>query len=428
MRRFSAFFFCILLTLCVAGPAGASVGAPLTHGPDPAFVAAGAEAQPPGYAKRGFARKIPAQWCGEQRSTDDTANETANGAYKYRAVYMVPADRADRFAQFATAIQTDALQASALLETSYGRAIRFDMGTSCGPQYLDISFVRMPQTSAQLQAAAQTGTGTFDAVNAALGHAGFATIKATDTFSAAAQRTRNYAVWLDGPAPAGTCGQAAIYDDAAREQDNLNNFGGKVAVVFTKAANEFCSSNAVRHEIGHNLGALQPGAPHNFDGSHCDDAYEDTMCYSTAPRRADGQRGQFFDWGNDDYWDPPSGSPLPWWTVNLNRFLCPDAGCNFTPGAGGDELPVTVDPVADPAAAGSKPRLKVRKKRRGTLWKLKMRATGDGVAVVSVRCRVRRHGRVRRVYSRATDLPRTLRKHVRCRGSRPVARLRSISH
>ena len=29
------------------------------------------------------------------------------------------------------------------------------------------------------------------------------------------------------------------------------------------------------------------------------------MCYSQAPKVAGGQRGQFFDYGNDDYWDPP---------------------------------------------------------------------------------------------------------------------------
>ena len=82
------------------------------------------------------------------------------------------------------------------------------------------------------------------------------------------------------------------------------------------------------HEMGHNLGAIQKVAPHAFDGAHCDDAYEDTMCYSQAPRVAGGQRGQFFDYGNDDYWDPPNGAPLPWWTANLNRFLCADATCN----------------------------------------------------------------------------------------------------
>jgi hypothetical protein len=426
VRRFLAFIFCMLLS--APATASAAVGAPLTHGPDPAAVGHGAEA---GLGRAAKVASLPAEWCGVPRSSDDAANETANGGYKYHAVYMVPSDGADRFAQFAGAIQADALQASALLEAQYGRAIRFDMGTSCGPEYLDITLVRTDRSTAELEAIAQTATGTFDAVSAALDAAGLETIAATDSYARAAQRNRNYVVWLDGPGPAGSCGQAAIYDDPARTGNNLNNFGGKVALVFRNGAGAFCSSNAVRHEIGHNLGALQPGAPHAFDGSHCDDAYEDTMCYSRAPRVGSGQRGQFFDWGNDDYWDPPAGEPLPWWTVNLNRFLCPDATCNVTPGAGVAEPPPPVvdPPLGAPPAAGPeqrrpRPRLRVRAKRRGTLWKLRIRATGAGRGVVSVRCRTRRHGRVRVVYRRATDLPSAFRTSVRCRASRPKARLR----
>jgi hypothetical protein len=288
-------------------------------------------------------------------------------------------------------------------------------------------------------------------VTDALDAAGFQTIKPTDTYDHAAARTRNYVVWLDGPAPLGTCGQAAIYDDPTRADDNLNNYGGKLALVFPKGDGGFCSSTAVRHEIGHNLGALQPTAPHAFDGSHCDDAIEDTMCYSNSPRVANGERGLFFDFGNDDYWDPPHGAPLPWWTVNLNRFLCPDASCNVAPGqvdgltvsapdADGDGVPNSRDncrnrpnpdqtnSYGDHRGDACEPRpvrgkLKVRSHRHGSLWKLKLRASGHGDGVVTVRCRKRRGGQVRTVFSRSTRLPRTLHRRVRCRASRPKARL-----
>jgi hypothetical protein len=363
---------------------------------------------------------------------------------------MIPADAPDRFGQLATGMQTDALQASALLETAYGRAIRFDMGTSCGPQYLDITAVRMPETAAQLRSAASTGSGTFDDVSDALNRAGLATIQASDSIPQAQARTRNYVVWLDGPAPADTCGQAAIYDDSSRAQDNLNNLGGKVAVVFPNGGGGFCSSNAVRHEIGHNLGALQPAAPHAFDGSHCNDAYEDTMCYTNSPQVADGQRGRFFDYRNDDYWDPPGGTPLPWWTVDLNRFLCPDAGCNVSPGAvnssvqgpdaDGDGVTDAADNcphVANPDqlntygtkrgdACERRPahaRLRVRARRHGSLWKLRLRATGSGVGVFTIRCRTHPRGQVRTVYTRRANLPAIVRRTVRCRAGRPHARL-----
>jgi hypothetical protein len=462
----------LTLLLLSFGAASASaeaiVGAPRTHGPDPVAMTAGPEVPAPttgnakpslGLSPREAAAKqqLPSSWCGTERSTDDTSSELPNGEFRYHAVYMLPADGTNRFASVANTLQTDAFQASALLETSYGRAIRYDMGTNCGQQYLDISVVRMPQTRAQLATQAGTPTGTFDAVSDALNQAGFSTIRSTDTITEASRRTRNYVVWLDGPGPAGSCGQASIYDDPERGSDNLNNLGGKVAVVFTNQQGGFCSSNAARHEMGHNLGALQRYAPHAFDGSHCDDAYEDTMCYSQSPRVASGQRGLFFDYGNDDYWDAPGGQPLPWWTVNLNQFLCPDASCNMayedgeavpsqppstgTSDADGDSVPDVSDNCpkvanadqengyggksGDACEARSRARVKLRAKRQGRhgVWKVSLRATGKGRGVVIVRCRRRAHGQVRTVYSRTTRLPRTLRGRVRCGAGRPRARI-----
>jgi hypothetical protein len=420
--------FCMLFSVPASAAAAPHVGAPTTHGPDPAAVGRGPETAPYGSAAKRGARapKLPTQWCGAALGRDDVEHETANGGFKYHAVYMLPADGADRFAQVAAGIQTDAFQASALLESHYGRAIRFDMGTSCGPQYLDVTVVRMRSTTRRLRRAARRRTGTYEAVSAALHAAGLDPISAGDSYDRAAGRTRNYVVWLDGPAPGGTCGQASIYDDPVRAGDNLNNYGGKVAIVFPNG-DGFCSSNAVRHEIGHTLGALQPAAPHAFDGAHCDDALEDTMCYSHSPQVADGNRGQFFDWGNDDYWDPPTGRPLPWWTVNLNRFLCPDSTCNFAPVAAAAPTPRPVrraDGVRE--ARPPRARVRMRARRRGTLWRLRLRLTGHGRAIVVVRCRKRRHGRVRTVYRRSTKLPRTIRRRVRCRAGRPRARLRRV--
>lgn len=454
-----------------AGPAG-FVGTADTHGPDKAAVDAGAEAPGPAggttgkpvtRARRGklsgsaVRHRLPAGWCGDQRSSDNSENAVDNGAYSYHAIYALPADAPDRFAQFATSLQADAFQASALLERSYGRAVRFDLGTSCGPQYLDISVVRLPQTTAQMQALAPTATGTLEAVSNGIDAAGFKTIRSTDTVESASVRTRNYLVWIDGPAPSGSCGQATSYDDARRDPANLNNLGGKVAIVFPSGSGGFCSSNTARHEIGHNLGALQPVAPNAFDGAHCADAYEDTMCYSQAPKVAGGQRGQFFDYGNDDYWDPPQGAGLAWWTANLNRFLCPDAACNVAgPGANpaadrpdsdgdgvADDADVCPD-VADPdqrdsdgdgrgdacseqprAAAGPRPTVRIKARRTKRSWKVTVTARGQGKAVVTVRCRRTARGAVKTVLSRRTALPRTVRGTVRCATTPRAAVLQS---
>ena len=276
----------------------------------------------------GLRAELPAAWCGAERSTDDTAHRLSNGAARYHAVLAVPADQPVRLKQLAPEIQSDAFGASKLLEQTYGRAIRFDLGTACGPQYLDISVVRMGIDSATLRTLAQQqDTGALDAVYDALAAGGFPVTRPSDP--TAPRRDVNYVVWLDGPGPDGACGQATLYPDSRRSPDNRNNMGGSVAVVF-RQADGFCNADAVRHEIGHTLGAAQPGAAPNADaGGHCLDAYEDTMCVDNSPHVAGGSsQVRFFDYGNDDYWDPPKGRPLDWWTVNLSRFLCDDPQCN----------------------------------------------------------------------------------------------------
>jgi hypothetical protein len=68
--------------------------------------------------------------------------------------------------------------------------------------------------------------------------------------------------------------------------------------------------------------------------------------------------------------------------------------------------------------------VKLRAARRSNgWWKVKVRATGSGRAVVIVRCRKRRRGSVRTVLSRSTVLPKTVRGRVKCRASRPRAKL-----
>jgi hypothetical protein len=455
--RSVALLVCLTLTaFAIAVPtAHAYIGAPVDHGPDGSAVDLGTEAPGPdgGPSGKPLPRRdayspkarmqlggaqahdrLPAAWCGTETGSDDSVNEMGNGTYKYHAIYAIPSDAPDRFNLYSTSMQSDAFQASSLLESTYGRAIRFDLGTNCGQQYLDISVVRLPQTTAQMQQLAPSATGTLDAVSNAIDAAGFHTIRPNDTVETASTRSKNYVVWLDAPYPPGSCGQATSFDDQTRDQSNLNNLAGKVAVVFLNGQGGFCSSNTVRHEIGHNLGALQPTAPHAFDGAHCNDAYEDTMCYTNSPKvTVSGIRGQFFDYKNDDYWDPPNGTPLPWWTANLNRFLCPDAYCNVAPGTTDITGPTTPIIPPDTSSGNSdngtvfgtngvkaaKPTIKAKakkgkpKKGRRT-WTISMRARGKGNAVVTLRCRPRLHDSIRTVYRKRTKLPKSLRAKVTC--------------
>ena len=310
----------LALIISLATPAaGSAQGTQRTHGPDPASTSA-----PSPVATVAAA----GDWCANDGATPD-ANQVDNGEYRYHAVYAYPADSASRLSTLGAQLEADAFDASGLIEREYGRAIRFDVGTPCGQNALDISAVRLPFTRDQLAAlGAAGGTATFDAVAGALRTAGFAVPPNDSPLEQLASLRENYLVWLDGAAPPRSCGQGTALLDSTRSETNLNNLGGKLALVF-RDGRDFCGADVVRHEIGHNLGALQPEAPNTSDGVHCNDAFEDTMCAWEAPDVADGPfNGLFFDYGNDDYWDPPQGAPLGWWTLNLSRFVCQAAGCN----------------------------------------------------------------------------------------------------
>lgn len=420
--------------LAGAFPASAAADhppAPSSHGADPAAIDAGPDLRTDGRARAASgSTRLPTRWCGEELSSDERRNELANGDHRYHAVYAIPSDAPSRLGRLGDQIQTDAMRASGLVEQLYGRAIRYDMGTACGSQFLDITVVRLAETTAQLEGLAGTDTGTLDAVARALDSAGFGVIKPGDSYATASQRTRNWMVWLDGPGPHGACGQAMLYDDNRRSEHNFNNLGGKVAVVFRDGTERFCGANSVRHEIAHNLGAVLSDAPHS-SGGHCTDALEDTMCLPGSPERAGGEyHALWFDYGNDDYWDPPGGAPLPWWTVNLNRFLCPDAACNLP---GGYTPPAPPPPPAEGGAGAEsglgepatttrrRARVKLRAKRYGrNRWSLRMQVRGRGNGVVLVSCRTSRRARASTVWSRRTRIPGTLRKRVRC-ASKPRA-------
>jgi hypothetical protein len=210
-------------------------------------------------------------WCGQERSTDDTAHEVDNGPYRFHGVYVIPADGRSRLRGVAPQLQADLRDASGLVERLYGRAMRLDMGTNCGPGYVDITIVRLRQTTADIAAAVRQGT-VLDTVLAGLDAAGLPVAPAGDPDARTYSLTKNFVVWLDGPAPEEMCGQATMYDDPARREDNWNQLAGKVALIF-RDGDGFCSSRAVRHEMAHTMGAVHSGAAHSVEGGHCSDAF-----------------------------------------------------------------------------------------------------------------------------------------------------------
>ena len=139
---------------------------------------------------------------------------------------------------------------------------------------------------------------------------------------------RKYLVYVDANV---YCGIGEIYyDDSpnATPGSNANNGHSQVEGMIARVDNGCWgqAGSVEAHELMHNLGGVQPSAPHATPGLHCTDE-NDRMCY------ADGSGGGLmqlicallggenrFDCNHDDYFstNPPAGSYLAthWNTAN----------------------------------------------------------------------------------------------------------------
>jgi hypothetical protein len=251
--------------------------------------------------------------------TSDAPDRTA--LPQIHAIYLYPSDAPNRFGTFAAMFQADARQASSLYERLFGRKLRFDERVDAsGRVLLDITVVRSTKTTKQLVSSTQ-----FSVLATELRARGLAN-----------NPDKKYLVWLD--AKSSYCGQAELPQDRARSIANLNERSSIAAIyrpydLRLTTTGGFCRGRTAAHELGHALGALQRGAPSAYDGAHCNDSAEDVMCNLVKGIKDTGPAT--IDWSRNDYWDPAadpgSGSTakLPWWTVNLSRFLCPSLDCSL---------------------------------------------------------------------------------------------------
>src|SRR4051794_8967396 len=94
---------------------------------------------------------LPYGWCGDERTTDDTANAAqVPDAPRFKLVYVHAADRADRFAAWRDALQANVALVQRYLAAQTGgtKALRFDMGTRCGPKYVDLQVLHLTRPRA----------------------------------------------------------------------------------------------------------------------------------------------------------------------------------------------------------------------------------------------------------------------------------------
>jgi hypothetical protein len=313
-------------------------------GREPALLPAAARAE----AAAGEARPCP----GVDRTGDDAAHAVhPDSAAVIKVVYAHPLDVPNRLSSYAPVIEAGVKTASGFVAYSSGntRSLRLDIGTSQGPQCLDIQRVSLPLTKlAYTSSTATAFTLIRTHVLAVLG---------------LQPGIRNYLIYADGVDLPGIAGEAQIRSDDSRG-GAAHARGGLFAVLYGSGGSDFYGSQldyapgttsrmhveVALHEITHNLGGVQRTSPNHTESWHCRDEW-DLLCYDD-----DGQaRGlstfvacggeysssyEAWDCNRDDYFhpNPAPGSYLDThWNLFRSVFLCDVSACGSGWAAGPED-------------------------------------------------------------------------------------------
>lgn len=308
-----------------------------THGPDPAPPGVDASVPWPGREEQ----PVPATAQALPPPTLPCYGDGTSGA-RIQAIYAVPAGSNDRYATVAPSIarwaaEADHVFAESARQTGGVRHLRYVTDSNCNLVVQRVTLTAL-------------GDDNFTNTMAELRAQGFT------------RPDRKYLVWMESTV---LCGIAGYYLDDRPGQDNANNSGaaGQVGRVDSGCWGLASRGQSVEaHELLHNLGGVQPTAPHATQLGHCDDD-ADRMCY------ADGSPGlvlrtvcpasmeAFLDCGKDDYFStsPATGSYLATrWNTARSSFLAtqePQTSVPIT--ASPQPPPPSPSPSASPAPPGS---------------------------------------------------------------------------
>lgn len=239
-------------------------------------------------------RRAGATWCGTPSAQDVTPNVVAGNIAHW--IYAIASDAPDNSATFASLMQTDAETVDAWYRVADPtRTARNDLAQfPCGQQ-LDLSIVRLSQSSAQLA----VDESRFALIATGLIDAGFDS------------NYGKYVVYYDGPAnEVRLCGQGGSLS---------SGLGYAITYVQSCAGVPFVTVAA--HEVLHTYGAVPFGAPHtcSFSPAHVCDNEQDIM-YPYAD--LSGLPELILDFNRDDYyahsgtWPDIQDSP---WFLQLDR-------------------------------------------------------------------------------------------------------------
>jgi hypothetical protein len=352
MRLARPLVIALLLMLAVAPAAGAHDEGEPNHIDTPADLKGAditrtlAVAHLTSTAAPALAQYLPTdKWCGQRLTTDDVDHAVFPATQRQiKVVYAYASGELDRSAEWSYALQADVsnIEQYLALQTGGRRALRFDMGTQCGPQYLDVQVVELSQPRAYYRDDPSHFNRLAHEVGTAIGPGP----GARDVFILADKLTDD-PVW----------GIAEVIGDDSPDSGNESNTGGQTAIMWTRPSTlpdptDWWQPTVMLHEITHNLGGVQQSAPHKTVGWHCWDG-EDVMCYdddssgsqfyteAVCPLAASAIP-QTYDCGHDDYFnpDPAEGTYLDThWNVYRSAFM---GACTQLGTACGDSIVPTV--------------------------------------------------------------------------------------
>jgi hypothetical protein len=345
MRLARSLVLALMLTLALAPVASAHDEDAPDHRDTPADLAAAninrtlAVAHLTGTTAPDLPEFLPTDACGQERTGDDTIDAAFPATQRQiKVVYAYAGDPVtnDHFAVWQDALQANVsrIQQFLALQTGGRRALSFDMGTECGPQYLDVQSVHLP--SARSAYVSGSDSQNFFAL-------------ANDVRTAVGVDSRDVLILADDLSAYGSSfgvwGIAQVTDDDSPGSGNDANVGGLTGMMLVPGGTapdpQGWQPTVMLHEITHNLGGVQLSAPHATSNSHCIDG-EDVMCYEDGSPEAANYRddicslepgaiAQTYDCGHDDYFnpDPAAGSYLAThWNVYSSAFMgrCSDLG------------------------------------------------------------------------------------------------------
>ncbi len=240
--------------------------------------------------------------CPTTRTTVDRADNTT--AYKVKFLYVLPSDRADRSLDINGAIcQSVKAQYNWFTsQTTNGAALRYDLYQSM----LDIQFVRLSKTDAQMKGSGNTGD-----INTGIAYVRDRIERELTAMGVINDSRKMYAVYYDGTSE-WSCGGAAWPPLLI----------GKVVAMYLNGlpgSSVPCSSNpvggssttpgyieyAMLHETLHGLGFAADNAPNEHSSGHVYDSARDLM-YAARPGTSDPYwdiwSGLVLDHGRDQYY------------------------------------------------------------------------------------------------------------------------------